>query len=65
MTIPTPERAAELLGARGEELATRYRLRRPQPGRRKPYEWVLAALVLLLSVSLGVLLGYLYFRPHI
>ncbi len=61
MTIPTPERAAELLSARGEDLVTRYRLKHPISQRIRPSEWVLAGLVLLLSATVGALLGILFF----
>ncbi len=65
MTIPTPERAAQLLGERAGELATRYHLRHPSRRHRKLVEWLLAFLVFLLAMGTGILLGWLYFRPHV
>ena len=61
LTIPTPQRAAELLRARGDDLATRYRLRQAPAQRIKLSEWILAGLVLVLSAAVGCLLGILYF----
>ena len=62
LTIPTPERAAEMLGEGGGELATRYRIKRL--GRRKwtRKEWTLIVLVALTTLGVGFLLGCLYFR---
>ena len=61
MTIPTPERAAEMRGARGEDLATRYRLKGPAPAPRSVSEYVLVALVMVLSLAVGAVLGCLHF----
>lgn len=61
LTIPTPERAAELLRAHGEQFVSHHRLRRPERRGIKASGWVLVALVLVLSGAIGVLLGKLYF----
>ena len=61
MTIPTPERAAELSGAQGEELARRYGYQKVERSRWRTWELVLAGLVLAASVAVGAILSYLYF----
>ncbi len=61
LTIPTPERAAELLRAHREQFVSHHHLREPKHRRIKASGWVLVALVLVLSATVGILLGKLYF----
>ena len=63
LTIPTPERAAELLSARGEQFVSRHHHHLTESERRgiKASGWALVALVFVLSATIGILLGRWYF----
>ena len=62
LTIPTPERAAELQAARGEQFVSPYhRSRTEHPSRSRGLRWLLILLAVLLVVLVGLVLR-LYLR---
>ena len=59
LTIPTPERAAELQSARGETFVSPYSRRVPDSRGRRVSRWLLALLVLTVFAAAGMAL-YIY-----
>lgn len=65
LTVPTPERAAEMMGPRGDDAPTRYHVKPSDRGRRNLAGWLLGALLAALTIAVIAIYAFLYFHTHV